>query len=148
MNSELKRAVIRESDYCCHYCNGFASTVDHKVPKAEGGSDRRDNLISCCEACNSQKGSLVPYDLFRRYVRRFGCPERGWARSTNRYKLRAISRMSDNVGVFRLDELVSERFPADCERLVRRFMATGRPAVATMLDDGRREASEAAPRLA
>jgi 5-methylcytosine-specific restriction protein A len=32
-------------------------TVDHKVPKARGGTDDPDNLWALCRACNSTKGS-------------------------------------------------------------------------------------------
>jgi 5-methylcytosine-specific restriction endonuclease McrA len=30
-------------------------TLDHKVPKAQGGKDRMDNLVTACKRCNQDK---------------------------------------------------------------------------------------------
>ena len=32
-----------------------ASDVDHIIPKAQGGSDRHDNLRSLCHSCHSRR---------------------------------------------------------------------------------------------
>lgn len=34
-------------------------TIDHKLPRTRGGTDKRDNLVICCYACNTIKGSLT-----------------------------------------------------------------------------------------
>lgn len=39
-------------------------TKDHVVPKSNGGEDTLDNYVTCCQECNSQKGSM-DIDTFR-----------------------------------------------------------------------------------
>jgi hypothetical protein len=47
--------------------NSHGATVDHIVPEDDGGYDTFDNLVACCVACNSSKGSgernLLPRSL-------------------------------------------------------------------------------------
>ena len=55
----LARQVI-EAQPSCTYCGteGDPSnplTADHFVPKALGGTDDRDNLVTACRRCNSAK---------------------------------------------------------------------------------------------
>lgn len=50
----------------CWYCGkdlfaGFL-TVDHQVPKALGGENSLDNLVYCCEECNSSKRTKTVED--------------------------------------------------------------------------------------
>lgn len=39
----------------CHYCGKAATTADHVVPRAKGGTDAQWNLVSACEGCNQSK---------------------------------------------------------------------------------------------
>lgn len=40
----------------CAYCGSEAKlTLDHLLPKSRGGSDSGDNLVYCCQKCNSSK---------------------------------------------------------------------------------------------
>ena len=53
-----KREVFRRDDYRCQYC-GMRShrlTLDHVVPRHQGGEYSWNNLVTACEACNLQKG--------------------------------------------------------------------------------------------
>ena len=34
---------------------GSGTTVDHVVPRAEGGGDQPSNLVACCASCNARK---------------------------------------------------------------------------------------------
>lgn len=44
----------------CFYCGDpLASTVDHLIPTARGGTDDQRNLTSACHMCNSRKGDLT-----------------------------------------------------------------------------------------
>lgn len=56
-----RRAVLRRWGRNCYYCGrdpGSCVTLDHVVPRSRGGSERIENLVPCCEGCNSEKGSL------------------------------------------------------------------------------------------
>lgn len=51
--------VLARDNHTCGYCGQEASTVDHVIAKANGGTDDESNLISCCATCNSSKGARV-----------------------------------------------------------------------------------------
>ena len=56
----LRQQVLERDDYVCVYCNGAngeATTVDHVVPKAQGGTDELSNLVAACLKCNARKGA-------------------------------------------------------------------------------------------
>lgn len=56
--------VLRRDGHRCFYCGATSAqaklTVDHVMPKALGGTDNVDNLITACEPCNSGKSSASP----------------------------------------------------------------------------------------
>src|SRR5436309_16128287 len=60
--TQLERAnVWTKSQGHCWYCgevpNPFLDFhVDHAIPVARGGSHHFDNLLPCCQSCNSRKG--------------------------------------------------------------------------------------------
>lgn len=49
--------VLERDNHTCGYCGQQATTVDHIIAKANGGTDDETNLISCCRTCNSIKGA-------------------------------------------------------------------------------------------
>lgn len=51
----LRREVLEEEDHICRYCGRPATTVDHMVPKFQGGTDDRGNLCACCRSCQASK---------------------------------------------------------------------------------------------
>lgn len=51
----------------CFYCGKIATTIDHVVPKAMGGSSRKDNLVPACKSCNSNKSDM-PKDIFIKFL--------------------------------------------------------------------------------
>ncbi|MFV0388661.1 MAG: HNH endonuclease [Pyrinomonadaceae bacterium] len=61
----LKRVRIYIRDhYCCQYCgdhkHGKDLTLDHILPKAQGGETTPQNLVSACKKCNQRKGNRTP----------------------------------------------------------------------------------------
>ena len=57
-----KRFLVFQRDlFTCRICrqSGVPLEVDHVVPFCQGGSDRLDNLQTCCVACNRGKGGLM-----------------------------------------------------------------------------------------
>jgi 5-methylcytosine-specific restriction endonuclease McrA len=57
-----RRNILRRDLYKCTYCGrgDLRLTIDHIVPKARGGTDSWDNLISACTVCNNKKGDHTP----------------------------------------------------------------------------------------
>lgn len=52
-----KRAVLSRDEYTCSYCGEYGDTVDHIVPKSQGGASTWGNLTTACRACNSKKAN-------------------------------------------------------------------------------------------
>ncbi len=61
----MKRVRIYIRDrYCCQYCGDHRQakdlTLDHILPKAQGGATTPQNLVSACKKCNQRKGNRTP----------------------------------------------------------------------------------------
>ncbi len=57
-----RKNILRRDGYKCAYCgrSDLPLTVDHVVPKARGGDDTWENLITACTFCNNKKGDRTP----------------------------------------------------------------------------------------
>jgi hypothetical protein len=55
-------AVYARDGRQCRYCGSTTATltIDHIVPRIQGGADGLDNLVVACRACNSRKGGRTP----------------------------------------------------------------------------------------
>jgi 5-methylcytosine-specific restriction enzyme A len=51
------RRVVLEEEPTCRLCGQQATDVDHVIPKARGGTDRRSNLRALCRRCHKRKSS-------------------------------------------------------------------------------------------
>ena len=64
--SSYRRQLLRKGNCTCSYCGcklGLdSSTIDHVIPKAQGGKDIPSNLILSCQRCNQIKGSRTPQE--------------------------------------------------------------------------------------
>lgn len=49
------RAQVLEEEPFCRICGAPATTVDHIIPKARGGTDDRSNLQALCNECRRRK---------------------------------------------------------------------------------------------
>ena len=61
-NIPLTRKNIFERDNnTCQYCGSNSSelTIDHIIPKQKGGVDNWENLVTCCQRCNSKKSNYL-----------------------------------------------------------------------------------------
>jgi len=52
----LAKRVLKRDQFICHWCGGLATTADHVVAKADGGTDAMDNLVAACKPCNDSRG--------------------------------------------------------------------------------------------
>lgn len=54
--------ILRRDGYRCQYdnCNLRGSTVDHVIPRCQGGLSTWSNLVACCLPCNTRKGGRTP----------------------------------------------------------------------------------------
>ena len=68
-----RRNVAKRDHYTCQYCGaqpgGGSITVDHVLPRSQGGTSSWTNCVAACEACNARKGDRTP-DQARMRVRR------------------------------------------------------------------------------
>lgn len=60
--SKSKRLRIYDRDrYRCQYCgchvDDVSASIDHIVPRCDGGGNHEKNLRTCCRDCNSIKGT-------------------------------------------------------------------------------------------
>lgn len=60
---KLRFEVFKRDDFTCRYCGRKTPAVvleaDHVIPKAEGGGDEIENLVTSCWECNSGKGKRL-----------------------------------------------------------------------------------------
>lgn len=64
---EKRHAIYARDAHCCRWCGAHVlvgvggkdprrATLDHVTPRAAGGSNERENLVTSCVSCNSGKG--------------------------------------------------------------------------------------------
>lgn len=62
-----KRNLFLRDEYRCQYCNERFTTnnlsIDHVVPRCQGGRLHWENAATCCLPCNGKKGSLRVEEL-------------------------------------------------------------------------------------
>lgn len=57
----LRREVYERDAYACRYCGARRGlTLDHVLPESRGGEVSAENLVTCCQPCNSRKGARTP----------------------------------------------------------------------------------------
>ncbi len=58
-----RREVLRRDGHACQYCGSSKRlTLDHVVPRAQGGPHTWDNVVTACEGCNHRKGNRTPQE--------------------------------------------------------------------------------------
>ncbi|MEW6211238.1 MAG: HNH endonuclease [Acidobacteriota bacterium] len=58
-----KNILLRDHNTCQYCLRVFAPqdlTLDHIIPRSQGGDSSWDNLVACCRACNNRKGDHPP----------------------------------------------------------------------------------------
>jgi 5-methylcytosine-specific restriction protein A len=53
-----RRLILADGPHACAWrCGRVATTADHVIPLAKGGSNDPGNLVPACAPCNSSRGS-------------------------------------------------------------------------------------------
>jgi 5-methylcytosine-specific restriction endonuclease McrA len=54
--------VFMRDGYACQYCGRETRdlTLDHVVPRSQGGVHSWENVVSACRLCNRRKGGRTP----------------------------------------------------------------------------------------
>lgn len=59
--------TLKTYRHICFYCgtkiDEYSRTVDHIVPKSQGGILSNDNKVNCCQKCNRLKADNDPFDF-------------------------------------------------------------------------------------
>jgi len=60
----LRFEILQRDDFRCRYCGrspdeGVMLEVDHVIPRARGGLDTRENLVTACWDCNHGKRAKI-----------------------------------------------------------------------------------------
>lgn len=83
VTAQQKKAVAERAQQCCEYCQSQASfaiqpfSVEHIIPRSQGGETTLDNFALACQGCNNHKynktegrdpltGDIVPLYLPRK----------------------------------------------------------------------------------
>ena len=60
-----RRNIFKRDKFVCQYCGEQpgtdALTIDHVVPRAQGGESRWDNCVLACIDCNHHKADRTPH---------------------------------------------------------------------------------------
>jgi hypothetical protein len=56
----LYESVLERDNYTCVYCGKEGLTIDHVVPRAQGGLTTSKNCVTACKSCNSKKADRTP----------------------------------------------------------------------------------------
>lgn len=67
-----RKNILRRDGHRCQYCarTDVALTVDHVIPRARGGEDSWENLVTACVRCNNKKGDRSPAEAHMQLIRK------------------------------------------------------------------------------
>ena len=71
--------IFNRDHYTCQYCSKETHqlTLDHVVPRHQGGEHTWENVVSACVLCNRRKAGKTPRGAGMRLIRRPGPPRDG-----------------------------------------------------------------------
>jgi len=62
--------------YCGHFFPSSELSIDHVMPRSQGGPDTWENLVCACVRCNARKGGRTPDQARMKLIRRPVKPKR------------------------------------------------------------------------
>jgi len=63
-----KEEVLKRDNYTCQYCGKGTTGVDHVIPWNFKQIKTLDNLVVCCQQCNSIAGDKVFHDFYEKKI--------------------------------------------------------------------------------
>ncbi|MCD6568346.1 MAG: HNH endonuclease [Dehalococcoidia bacterium] len=71
-----KGEVFNRDRYVCQYCGkkGKDLTLDHIIPRRNGGEHTWENVVSACSSCNRRKGGRTPEEAGMKLLCSPGAP--------------------------------------------------------------------------
>ncbi len=72
-----RRAVFHRDKFTCQYCSNRSRplTLDHILPRSQGGLHVWENVVSACVKCNHRKAGLTPIQANMRLSKTPGMPQ-------------------------------------------------------------------------
>ena len=57
-----RKNILKRDNHTCQYCGirSVPMTIDHIIPRQNGGEDSWYNLVAACVTCNARKGNRTP----------------------------------------------------------------------------------------
>lgn len=55
-----KKRLFERDGHKCAYCGKDANTIDHILPRSQGGDTTWNNTVASCFRCNNRKGNRTP----------------------------------------------------------------------------------------
>ena len=72
-DAERRLVILARDDHACIYCTAVLSedsfVLDHLLPVAKGGTNRKHNLVAACESCNGRRSESEPVQFLRENYR-------------------------------------------------------------------------------
>jgi 5-methylcytosine-specific restriction endonuclease McrA len=76
-----RRGVLERDERTCQYCGAEnAHTIDHVVPRSQGGRSTWKNTVAACDPCNQRKRDRTPAQAGMVLLRAPGSPTWGTLR--------------------------------------------------------------------
>jgi len=74
-----KQNIMRRDRRVCQYCGSKDGlmTIDHVVPRSQGGGDTWENLVCACSDCNNMKGDRTPHEAGMKLIKKPKKPNLG-----------------------------------------------------------------------
>jgi len=109
LQQHRRAAVFRRDGYKCVYCpctDRTKLTIDHKVARSKGGSNRFNNLQTCCIDCNKAKGAMTDRQ-FRNWM--IAHPKETWP-ETNK-----CQNLAERTRYQTVEDLLGQYAPAESD---------------------------------
>jgi 5-methylcytosine-specific restriction endonuclease McrA len=72
-DAERRLVILARDGHTCVYCTAVLSedsfVLDHLLPVARGGTNKKHNLVAACESCNGRRSESEPVQFLRENYR-------------------------------------------------------------------------------